>query len=187
MSLGNTTLYRAEECRCDANDALAERGILDATECADDRICPGEAITRWTLAVWLVRAVDGREPPAVDRTRFGDVDTDAWWLPYVERLAELQVTEGCTARPLLFCPHDPVTRAQMASFLVRSFDLDLDLARAAGFGDTAGNPHEEAINTFAGAGVTVGCSSEPLRYCPAQPVTRAQMATFLARALVLAE
>ena len=166
-------------------DALAERGILDATECADDRICPGEAITRWTMAVWLVRAVDGREPPAVDRTRFGDVDTDAWWMPYVERLAELQVAEGCTARPPLFCPHDPVTRAQMASFLVRSFDLDP--APAAGFGDTVGNPHEEAINTLAGAGVTVGCSSEPLRYCPAQPVTRAQMATFLARALVLAE
>jgi len=32
-------------------------------------------------------------------------------------------------------------------------------------------------------GVTKGCSAEPLRYCPDSQVTRAQMASFLARIL----
>ena len=32
-----------------------------------------------------------------------------------------------------------------------------------------------------------GCTTEPLRYCPSKAVTRAQMATFLTRALDLAQ
>ena len=166
-----------------ALEALAERGILDGTGCAVYRICPDQEIERWTMAVWLVRAIDGPDPPAVDGSTFDDVDEDVWWAPYVERLAALRITEGCTTGPLRFCPEAPVSRAQMASFLVRSFDLDP--APSAGFGDTAGNPHEAAIDTLAEAGVTLGCHKDPLRYCPARPVTRAQMATFLARALGL--
>lgn len=167
-----------------ALEALAERGIFEGTECADDTICPSEPIKRWTMAVWLVRARDGREPPSVSGTAFDDVDPEAWWLRHVDRLAELRVTRGCTVQPLRFCPHDPVTRAQMASFLVRAFRLDP--APSAGFGDTAGSIHGVAIDALAQAGITVGCKTEPLSYCPDQPVTRAQMATFLARALGLA-
>ena len=44
---------------------------------------------------------------------------------------------------------------------------------------------EEHINKAAAAGVTLGCSVNPMRYCPDTAVTRAQMAAFLARALQL--
>ena len=37
------------------------------------------------------------------------------------------------------------------------------------------------------AGITVGCSRDPLHYCPARSLTRAQMASFLARALGIVE
>ncbi|MCY4370430.1 MAG: D-alanyl-D-alanine carboxypeptidase [bacterium] len=167
-----------------ALDTLETRGILAGTECAPDHVCPDEPIERWTMAVWLVRANDRWTPSGVEATRFADVDADAWWAPYVERLASLRVTIGCTDRPLRYCPDDPVTRAQMASFLVRL--LDLDPAPSAGFTDTAGNPHEVAIDALAAAGLTDGCRSNPLSYCPAQPVSRAQMATFIARSLGLA-
>ena len=40
-----------------------------------------------------------------------------------------------------------------------------------------------AIAAIAAAGITFGCDAG--RYCPDEPVTRAQMATFLARALDL--
>jgi len=30
---------------------------------------------------------------------------------------------GCTPDHMFYCPADPVTRAQMAAFLVRAFDL----------------------------------------------------------------
>ena len=166
-----------------ALQALAERGIFDGTECAEDRICPDQAIKRRTVAVWLVRAIDGEDPPAVGGTGFGDVDGGSWWMPYVERLATLKVTQGCVVDPPLFCPDDSVARGQMASFLMRSFGLEP--APAAGFSDTGGGTHEAAIDALYAAGVTVGCDTNPLRFCPAQPVTRAQMATFIARALGL--
>ncbi|MCE2529168.1 MAG: D-alanyl-D-alanine carboxypeptidase [Acidimicrobiia bacterium] len=166
-----------------ALEALAGRGILDRTECAANRICPNAAIERWAMAVWLVRAIDGRDPPAVSRSSFDDVGADEWWMPYVERLAELRITKGCDTEPLRFCPDEPVSRAQTASFLVRA--LDLESAAPAGFGDTGGSTHEAAIDSLAAAGVTVGCQTDPPLYCPAQAVTRAQMARFLARSLGL--
>ena len=103
----------------------------------------------------------------------------------MERLAELEVTKGCATEPLRFCPDRSVTRAEMAAFLVRAFDLEA--AEPAGFTDTAGNTHEIDIDALAAAGVTVGCKTEPLSYCPSKSVTRAEMATFLARALGLVE
>lgn len=54
-----------------------------------------------------------------------------------------------------------------------------------GFVDVAGNTHEEDIRYIVTRGLTVGCDHTGLRYCPDHPVTRAQIATFLARALRL--
>ena len=82
-----------------AFDALAAEGILDGTECGEDLICPEEEIKRWVVAVWLVRALEGGEPAAEGLPRFEDVDAEEWWAPYVERLAELQVTKGCAVEP----------------------------------------------------------------------------------------
>ncbi|MDE0138256.1 MAG: D-alanyl-D-alanine carboxypeptidase [bacterium] len=165
-----------------ALEALAGRGILDGTECAAG-ICPNDAIKRWTMAVWLVRAIDGREPPAVSTSRFADVDTDDWWLPYVERLAELRITAGCAVQPFRFCPDRAVSREEMASFLKRAFALDP--APPAGFRDTGGSVHKAAIDALWAAGITAGCQTNPPLYCPSRLVTRAEMATFLARSLRL--
>ena len=48
-----------------------------------------------------------------------------------------------------------------------------------------GGVHSGSIGALAAAGVTAGCGVGPLRYCPDEVVTRAQMATFLVRALGL--
>ena len=159
---------------------LAAEGIFDSTGCAEGLFCPGEPLERWTMAVWLVRILDSREPPAIAESRFSDVDPDTWWAPYVERLAELEVTAGCGTDPPRFCPHTQVSRAQMATFLARAFDLEP--ADAAGFQDVAG-AHAADINALAASGVTAGCSTDPLLYCPSAATTRAQMATFLVRAI----
>ena len=50
----------------------------------------------------------------------------------------------------------------------------------------AGNSHLADINGLASAGITAGCATEPALYCPTVETTRAQMATFLARALGIA-
>ena len=175
----------AEGVHKPAIDALAALGLFEGTLCAGGDFCPGEAIKRSTMAVWLIRALEDDEPAASGASRFADVDADDWQAPYIERLAELEITVGCRKEPLRYCPDRTVTRAQMASFLVRA--LDLAPADPAGFTDIAGNTHEANINALAAANITVGCRKDPLRYCPDQPVKRGQMATFLARALGLFE
>ena len=168
----------------DAVEELGAAGILSGTGCTPDRLCPQQPLPRWAMAVWLVRALDGRDPPSPRDSRFVDVTSRRWWAPHVERLFDLRVTYGCGANPARFCPDRPVTRAEMASFLKRAFRLSpADPAEVAGFVDTGGNTHESAIDALAAAGITTGCSTSPPRYCPEVPVTRAEMASLLTRAL----
>ncbi|MYC85460.1 MAG: hypothetical protein F4X18_08080 [Acidimicrobiia bacterium] len=166
-----------------AIDALRDEGILDGTECGPDLFCPLQPIKRWMMAVWLVRALDGADPGAATESRFTDAPPDRWWTPYVERLAELEVTRGCDTRPARFCPYDLVTRGQMASFLTRAFDLRGGLP--SGFVDTAGSTHADAIDAVAAAGITRGCWALPPRYCPSSNTTKGEMSTLLERALRL--
>ena len=65
-------------------DALAAAGVFAGTECEDGRFCPSEPIKRWTMAVWLVRVLDGVDPAPTGSTRFSDVDAESWWAPHVE-------------------------------------------------------------------------------------------------------
>ena len=160
-------------------EALERLGVFDGTQCGARKFCPDDPAKRWAIAVWIVRVIDGRNPVPVKESRFADVDDGEWWMPYVERLADLGITLGCKAEPLRFCPDDTVTRAQMASFLVRAFRLQR--AASAKFTDTSGSTHEANIDALFAAGLTVGCKQRPLRYCPDKSVTRAQMATLLNR------
>ena len=104
--------------------------------------------------------------------------------PAIEAIAAAGITKGCNP-PLnnLFCPGDPVTRGQMAAFLVRA--LDLPETTYAPFLDAEG-VFEDSINRLAAAGITKGCNP-PVndRFCPDDLVTRGQMAAFLVRALNL--
>ncbi|MYG98225.1 MAG: hypothetical protein F4144_02015 [Acidimicrobiaceae bacterium] len=79
-------------------ETLTAKGLFEGTECADEQFCPNKPAKRWAVAVWLVRALDGGDPPPLDESRFTDVD-DEWWLPHVERLAQLGVTAGCRTEP----------------------------------------------------------------------------------------
>ena len=161
--------------------------VFAGTGCVDsDDLCPREPLLRWEMAVWLVRVLDRADPPAISSSRFADVDASAWWAPHAERLAELGIVVGCETEPLQFCPDDPVDRGQTAAILVLAFNLPP--AERAWFVDVnAEHPFAETIDRLAGARVTAGCLVDPARYCPQRNVTRAQMSTFLARALGLVD
>ncbi|MEA3510735.1 MAG: S-layer homology domain-containing protein [Actinomycetota bacterium] len=111
-------------------------------------------------------------------------DDDSIHLRAIEAIAAEGITRGCNP-PVndRYCPSATVTREQMASFLVRALDLP---AGTADFNDTADSIHAADIAALATAGITKGCNP-PVndRYCPKNPVTREQMASFLARALPL--
>ena len=161
--------------------SLVEKRVFEGGGCGGGRLCPNDPIPRWEMAVALVRVIDGADPDQVESSRFADVDAEAWWSAHVERLAELGVTKGCATEPWRYCPLRAVNRGQMASFFVRAFDLPA--APPVGFADTSGSVHEAHIDALYAAGVTAGCRTGPLRYCPLTETTRAQMATFLARAI----
>lgn len=159
----------------DAIAAIAEAGITSG--CETNLFCPDDQVTRGQMATFLVRALD---LPAAERDWFDD-DNGSVHEDAVNRLADAGITNGCSAES--FCAADPISREHMATFLVRA--LDLPGAETDHFSDDDGSAHEASINALAAAGVTGGCGGES--YCPAEPVTRGQMATFLARALGLTQ
>ena len=164
----------------DAINALAGWHIFDRTDCSMNplKFCPDSALPRWKLAVWLVRAPDRRTAaPTGTGDTFSDVTK--WYKPFVERLRVLGVTTGCVRRSTIFCPNDTVTRAEMAVFLVRAFNIPL--AGDAGFTDIdRGYWAYDQINAIADAGITRGCTSTA--FCPEANTTNAQMAAFIHRA-----
>ena len=153
--------------------SLAERGVFVGTEC-EDGFCPGDPLDRKTMAVWVVRVLDGEDPPAVTQTRFSDVDAESFHGAFVERMAELGVTAGCS--DTMFCPDRTVARAQMAVFLSQAYELP-DGADP-GFSDVPdGAWYAADMARLAASGITAGCATD--RFCPDLDTRRAQMATFL--------
>ena len=101
----------------------------------------------------------------------------------IEALAGRDITRGCNP-PVnsRFCPDDSVTRGQMAAFLVRA--LGLPGSDDDAFDDDGDSEFERDINALAAAGITRGCNPpENTRFCPDEPVSRGEMASFLIRAL----
>jgi len=104
----------------------------------------------------------------------------------IEAIAAIGVTLGCNPPGNdRFCPEQPVTRAEMATFLTRA--LNLGEASIQPFTDIAGSTHEASINSIYAAGITKGCNPPTDdEYCPDEPITRDEMASMLARAFDLA-
>lgn len=96
--------------------------------CGHGDYCPAASVTRAQMAVFLERAghfPSQYSPPAATGTRFDDVSAGYWAAAWIEQLAADGVTGGCSASPPLYCPETAVTRAQMAAFLVRTFNLPM--------------------------------------------------------------
>ena len=85
------------------------------------------------------------------------------------------------------CAGEALYRWEMAVWLVRILDRANPPQQASTrFDDVDGGLWWAAYtDRFADLGVTAGCATGPLRFCPDESVTRGQVATFLARALGL--
>jgi hypothetical protein len=89
------------------------------------------------------------------------------------------VVTGCASNH--YCPALEVTREQMPVFMLRLLDPTLDppACTTPVFADVpATSPFCRWIEELARRGVVAGCGGG--NYCPTAPVTREQMATFLA-------
>jgi len=104
-------------------EALFEEGITAGYP--NGTYCPGNAVSRAEIAVFLLKAKFGAgysPPPVSDPPVFGDIE-DHWAEPWVEALFEEGITAGYPDGT--YRPNDPVNRAEMAVFLVNTFQLVL--------------------------------------------------------------
>ncbi|MDE2752492.1 MAG: S-layer homology domain-containing protein, partial [Gemmatimonadota bacterium] len=166
-----------------AIDALNAQGVFAGTGCAEG-FCPDDPLDRATMAVWTVRILDNEDPQPVASTRFADVDATHPHADFIERFAELGVTHGC-GDGIRYCPNRSVPRAEMAAFLSRAFDLPD--APAADFEDVSPDAwYAPEVAKLTASAITAGCG-DGTRFCPNQATTRAEMATFLHRAIGFTE
>jgi len=177
--------------------AIVRLAAADVTAgCTTDRFCPSEQVSRAQTAALLARSL---RLPASGVDAFGD-DSGSIHEGAINSLAAAGLANGCTLTrssrrghpgPLRtersasgaavsnYCPGGTLKRGQMASLLARA--LELPPAGADAFSDDDGTEHEDNINRLAAAGITLGTSAG--RFRPGAGVTRAQLASFLVRAL----
>jgi uncharacterized protein YkwD len=168
-------------------ERLSAAGITGG--CGNGLYCPDDPVTRAQMAVFLLRGIysSAYNPPAVGAsTGFSDVPPNYWAGAWIKQLAAEGITGGCGAGT--YCPEAPVTRAEMAVFLLRSKHSanysPPAVGSSTGFSDVPPAYWAAAwIKQLVAEGITSGCGAGT--YCPEAPVTRAQMAVFLVKAFDL--
>ena len=162
-------------------ESIVRAGITSG--CGAGNYCPDAAVTREQMAVFLLKAEHGAvySPPACSGV-FVDTPCPGPFTDWIEQLAAEGVTGGCGGGN--YCPASPVTRAQMAIFLLKTLlGSAYAPAPASGiFGDVPpGAFAADWIEDLYGRAITGGCSASPLLYCPGASNTRGQMAVFLTK------
>jgi hypothetical protein len=170
-------------------ERLFDTGVTTGCSQTPPSYCPDQSVTRAEMAIFLERSKGIFIPPNVNQSTFSDVAITDWHVDWIELLFADGITTGCDANPLKFCPNSPVTRAEMAVFIIRTkFGVDFEPDPAKGyFSDVDRDKYWAAdyIEQLYQEGITTGCATNPLRYCPDRSVTRAEMAAFLLRAFDL--
>ena len=158
----------------DSINAIAAAGItLGAGNGLYD---PSSNVPRRQMATFLTRAFN---LPMTTTDYFVD-DDGLEAEPYINAIAAAGITLGCDTDR--FCPSEDVTRGQMASFIMRA--LGVSAAPNGDFFDDAAGVHEANINGLAALGITAGIDANS--FGAMDPISRDQMATFLARTHKLA-
>ena len=153
-------------------EALIAIGYMDGT------YKPHNNVRRADMAVYLVRAL-GESPIGTPTGIFPDVPPGPYYAGYVEKLHQLGITQGYADGT--YRPWNPITRAEMAVFLIRALGLQPiptptgifpDVPPGAWYAGYAEKLHAE--------GITQGYSDGTYR--PDNTVNRGEMAAFIARA-----
>jgi hypothetical protein len=165
-------------------EALAAAGLTNG--CGSGTYCPARAVSRAELAAFVLRAAGISTDNQGYGAYFTDVGPTAWYTRFVERAFEL----GFMSRydDQTFKPDALVNRASFAEVLLTALGEEVvDEPRNSYFSDVAAafryRPHIDRLYEL---GITQGCRSTPLMYCPNEYITRAELASFLGRGFGLA-
>ena len=153
---------------------------------------PGDPITRAQMAVFLLKGKFGPShiPPPATGTVFPDVHVGDFAADWIEELGGFRITAGCDDAGD-YCPNDPVTRAQMAVFLLKSEHGSAYAPPPCTglFADVECSPTPafavDFIEQLSNEDITAGCAPAVPgglpSYCPDQPNKRGEMAVFLVK------
>jgi parallel beta-helix repeat protein len=136
---------------------------------------------RQQMAVFLLKSKHGicYAPPPCTTPAFPDVPCSSIFAPWINQLVADGITGGCGGGE--YCPDNPVTRQQMAVFLLKTLEggsYSPPVCTSQDFADVpCSSNFAPWIYELVSRNVTAGCGGG--NYCPLSNATRGQMAAFL--------
>jgi hypothetical protein len=148
--------------------------------CTATQYCPAAPTTREQMAVFVLVAKEGSGyvPPPCTTPAFPDVPPSNPFCAWIEELGRRGVVTGCGGGN--YCPTAPVSREQMAVFVLRMLEPALGPPACVlpVYSDVpASSPFCRWIEELTRRGVVTGCGGG--NYCPTASVTREQMGVFI--------
>ena len=163
-------------------ESLFHSGVTGG--CGVSIYCPDNAVTRAQMSAFLLKAEHGPAyiPPPCTPGTFADVACPSLFADFIDQLFAEGITGGCSVGPpALYCPDNPVTRAQMAVFLLKTEHGSAYIpppCTPGVFNDVVcPSLFADWIEQLFNEGITGGCGGG--NYCPDNSNTRGQMAVFL--------
>jgi hypothetical protein len=172
---GGTSATHAAAIACLTYYRIAEGRVRDGIR----EFGASEVVTRGQMASFLTRTVEFVTEEEIPLT-IGYEDDAGEHQVNIRKMATLEVARGFEDGT--FRPDDLVTRQQMATFITRALEVILgeQLPEGDPFADVA-DVHAVNVGKLVARGVILG--REDGTFGGREPVDRAQMASFLARAL----
>ncbi|MEO0768272.1 MAG: S-layer homology domain-containing protein [Cyanobacteria bacterium J06649_4] len=159
-----------------ADDAVAEDAPTEDVAATPDTAEPTEGAVP-DIGTAIPSPAATAEPK--DAIAFNDVPDDYWAKPYIDALSSRELISGYQDGS--FRPDQPVTRAQIANIVSRTFDLTADKENLE-FSDVAGDYWaKESIGEAVRGGFMTGFPDDT--FAPNEPVTRTQSLTTLVTGL----
>ncbi|QTD39452.1 S-layer homology domain-containing protein [Sporosarcina sp. Te-1] len=159
----------------EAVESLAERNIIGGYP--DGTFKPGNPITRGQAAAIIAKMLE-LNTDKVKNPGFKDVSPENGYYKAIAALAEKEIIGGYEDGR--YGPNDPIKRGQMASILVKAFDLPRYAIEENPFKDVKNYPyisHSQNILIIYHLGITTGTSATT--FSPNASITRGQAAKLL--------
>lgn len=164
----------------DAIMAVYYHEITNGCSSSPLQYCPDSATTRAQCAVFVIKGMGQSGSSAGLNAYFSDL-TDSNTAPYINRMYELSITTGYPDGT--YHPNEQTLRRHAAIFFVRAMgESPSGAAMNAYFSDLTDSTSAPYVNRLYELGITDGCGTGPLRFCPDDPLIRSQAAVWTARA-----
>jgi len=148
----------------------------------DNTYRPSQNVQRSQMAAFIIRALFGEDFSYSSTQHFSDIPDTHWAFKYVQKMYDAGITAGYPDGT--YRPSENVSRAQMASFIIKAlFGDTFSYAASAHFSDVPDTHWAfKYVQKMYDEGITTGYADGTYR--PTQNVSRAQMATFIGRAFL---